>query len=157
VAAEIAKQVADGPGVDGPVRVQHGGGQRAERTVAAAAGVVADEDVQVPEGLAGRVDETFRGAWFGEVRLDVPHAGHLVGPSGGDADDHRLGTAGVGTPGLIAIVRGELVQEQARAQRGQPAGDGVSDARPPADPGDHRDPAAQRDRISPQLIRGELG
>jgi hypothetical protein len=40
------------------------------------------------------------------------------------------------------IMPGELVQEEARAQRGQPAGDSVSDAGSPADPGDHRDPAA---------------
>ena len=65
--------------------------------------------------------------------------------------------AGIGAPGLIAIVRGELVQEQARAQRGQPAGDRVADARPSADPGDHGDPAAQRKRVSPQLIRSEFG
>ena len=131
-----------GAGVDGPVRVQHGGGQRAQGTVAAAAGVVGHQDVQVPEGLAGRTDELRRRVRGGQVQFQVPHAGLVVGASGGDAGQHRLGPAGIGAPGLIVIMLGELVQEQARAQRGQPAGDGVSDASRPADPGDHRDPAA---------------
>jgi hypothetical protein len=50
-----------------------------------------------------------------------------------------------------------MVQEQAGAQRGQPAGNRVSDARAPADPGDHRDPAAQWQRVPAQLIGSEFG
>jgi hypothetical protein len=104
--------------------------------------VVVNQDIQVPEGLAGRADELRRRIGGGQVQLQVPHTGLVVGASRGHAGEHRLGPAGIGAPGLIVIMLGELVQKQARAQRGQPASDGVSDAGPPADPGDHRDPAA---------------
>jgi hypothetical protein len=49
-----------GAGVDGPVRVEHRGGQRAQRAVAAAAGVVADQDVQESGSCGGRLDEPGR-------------------------------------------------------------------------------------------------
>ena len=65
----------------------------------------------------------------------------------GHAADHGLDPAGVGAPGLVAIVRRVVVNAQAGAQSGQPAGDGVPDAGAPADAGDQRDAAAQRQRI----------
>ena len=73
------------------------------------------------------------------------------------AAGHSLLTAGIGTPGLAAIVRGVVVKDQAGALRGQPAGDGVPDAGAPADAGDQRDPAAQRQRVPAELIEGGFG
>ena len=57
----------------------------------------------------------------------------------------------------IAIVRGVMVKDQAGALRRQPAGDGVPDAGAPADAGDQRDPAAQRQRVPAELIGSRFG
>src|SRR5579859_2709246 len=55
-----------GAGVDRPVRVEHRRVQGAERAVAAAAGVVADQDVQVAERGRRRLDELGRGLRAGQ-------------------------------------------------------------------------------------------
>ena len=92
-----------------------------------------------------------------QVRLLVPDGRVRVGQRLGHAADHGLEPAGIGAPGLVAIVRGVVVKDQAGALRGQPAGDGVPDAGAPADAGDHRDPAAQRQRVPAQLTGSEFG
>ena len=51
----------------------------------------------------------------------------------------------------------DLVKDQAGALRGQPASDRVPDAGPPADAGDQRDPAAQRQRVPAELTGGGFG
>ena len=81
----------------------------------------------------------------------MPDAGTLTGQGFGHAPEHGLSSAGVGAPWLVTVMRGVVVQEQAGAQRGQPAGDGVSDARAAADAGYHGDPAGQRQRMPAQL------
>jgi hypothetical protein len=80
-----------------------------------------------------------------------------VGQGGGHAGDYGVGAAGFGAPGLVPIMRGVVVKYQAGALRGEPAGDGVADARAAADAGDHRDPAAQWQRIPAQLAGSEFG
>ena len=64
----------------------------------------------------------------GQVDFHVVDAGAGGAEGGPDARDHGLGAAGIASPGLVAVVRGVVVQEQAGAQRGQPAGHRVSDA-----------------------------
>ena len=59
---------------------------------------------------------------------------------------HGLRSAGTLSPGLVTVMWCVLLQEQAGAQRGQPAGYRVADARAAADPGDQGGPAAQRER-----------
>ena len=107
-----------GAGVDGPVRVEHGGGQRAERPVAAAARVVADQDVQVADVSGRRVDELGWRVGAAEVELGRLDAGRTVSQCGGHAVEHGLRSAGIAAPRLIPVVRRILLQEQAGAQRG---------------------------------------
>jgi hypothetical protein len=87
----------------------------------------------------------------------VPDSRVRVGQRLGHAAGHGLLAAGVGAPRLVAIVRGVVVKDQAGALRRQPAGDGVPDAGAPADAGDQRDPAAQRQRVPAQLIDRGFG
>jgi hypothetical protein len=49
-----------------------------------------------------------------------------------------------------------MLQEQAGAQCSQPPGDGIPDARTPADAGHHCCPAAQRQDVSPKLVKRGL-
>ena len=137
------------------MRVKQGGVQRAERAVAAAR-VVADQDVQVAERVRRRLDEPGRSLRKGQVEFQVVHAGVDGGQGAPDAGDHGLDAAGILAPGLVTVVRRVVVQEQAGAQRGQPAGYRVADSRAAADPGDQGGPAAQRERVTPQLIQAGL-
>ena len=93
----------------------------------------------------------------GQLRRDPLPLRVRVGQRLGHAADHGLEPAGIRPPGLVPIVRGVMMNDQAGAQSGQPAGDGVPDAGAPADTGDHRDPAAQRQRIPAQLTEGGFG
>src|SRR5690606_15882944 len=62
----------------------------------------------------------------------------------------------VGAPLLLCVVRREVVQEDVGAQGGQPAGRGVTDTGPPADPGDQGHPSAQRGRIAGEFNVGHV-
>lgn len=124
-------------GVDRPVGVQGTGVDRVERAVVAAAGVVGDEDVEPSaEGFHGVGEEPGRGFGAGEVGGPVGDAGagRREGLAYGRGD--VLGV--VGAPGLGGVVRDVVVEVDARTVRGQPAGDGVADAAPPAGTGDER-------------------
>jgi hypothetical protein len=144
-------------GVDRPVGVEHRGVQRAERAVAAAAGVVADQDVQVPEGTGRGVDQLSGRGRVGEVQSQVVDRGIRVGQGFGDSLDDGLRAAGVGSPGLGVVVRGVVVQEDAGTQGGQATGDRVADADAPAGAGHHSGPAFQGQRIASQLVGGGIG
>lgn len=63
----------------------------------------------------------------------------------------------VGAPGLSGAVRGVVVEVEARAVGGEPAGDGVADAAPPAGTGDQRGTAAQRQRVAGEVGGGGYG
>jgi hypothetical protein len=130
-----------GPGVDGPVRVEQARVQAAERTVAAAAGVIADQYVQVAAGVRGGVDEPGGRVGKGQVEFGVVNTGAGVGQRAARAADHRLEAAGILAPRLVTVVRSVVVQEQGGPQRGQPPGHGVADARAAADTGHHGGPA----------------
>jgi hypothetical protein len=80
-------------------------------------------------------------AWVGEVELVVVEdrgAGQRVS----DAVDDRARASRIGSPGLGLVVRGVAVHEQAGAQRGKPAGNGVSDSGAAARAGHQGRPAA---------------
>ncbi len=153
---EGLRQQDGGPGVDGPVRVEHSRVQAAQRAVAAAAGVVADEDVQVPERRGRGLDEPGWRAGVGQVEFGVADA-RAVGQRLGHPGDHRPRPARVSAPRLAAVMRGVMVQEQAGAQGGQPAGHGVPDARAAAGAGDKRHPAAQRELVPAQAAWSRFG
>ena len=71
-----------------------------------------------------------------------------VGQGFGDPLGHGLRAAGVGSPGLVVVVGGVVVQEQAGAQGGQATGDRVADADTSARAGHQSGPAPQRQRIA---------
>ncbi|GLY84026.1 hypothetical protein Airi02_019550 [Actinoallomurus iriomotensis] len=125
------------------MRVEHGGVERAERPVASAARVVADEDVEMAERRHGRVDEAFGRVGLAEVQPEVVNGG-VFGEDVTDTVDHRLDPAGIGTPGLLDVMRNVVVEEHPGPEPGQPPRDREPDTGPAADPGDERDPAAQR-------------
>jgi len=149
---EGLRQQDGGSSGDGPVRVEHRGIEGAEWAVTAAAGVVADEDVEVPERPGRHVHQLAGRAGGGQVQLDVVNA-CAAGQGFGHAGDHSLRPTGVGAPRLVLVVPGAVVQEQAGAQRGQPASDRIPNAGASACPGHQGHPAAQRQRVS---LRGKL-
>jgi hypothetical protein len=94
----------------------------------------------VAEGLPRGVDHAGGSRGIGQVRADV------VGPSARipDLGDDALGTAGIGAPRLLGVVRDPGVHEHGGTVGGQPAGDRGTDRDPPADPGDEGDAALER-------------
>ena len=127
--------------VDGVAAVQLVGRELLQG-LRAAAGVVGDDDVDVPEGPPRGLDDPGRGGRVAEVRADV------LGPATGGPDrvDHGLGAVRIGAPRLLGVVRNPGVHDDGGAVPGQPAGDRGPDRDPPADPGDEGDPALQRER-----------
>ena len=104
-----------GAGVDSPVRVEHVRIERAQGAVATAAGVVAHQNVQVPQRTGCGGYQLVRCVGSGEVELAVMDGRGVGGQGVGDAVDDRARSAGVGPPGLVMVVRGVVVQEQAGA------------------------------------------
>ena len=129
---ELLDQQQRRPGVDGVGEVQLRGGELLQRRHAAA-GVVGDERVDPAERALGGRDELGGRVGVGEVRGEVldTHPGAEVG------DDGRR-TLGIGTPGLLRVVRAPRVQEEVHPGLGQPPRDGRPDPDPPRHPGDHR-------------------
>ena len=105
-----------------------------QRAVRAAGGVVADEDVDVAEGVVGGGEQR-----LGGVRPREVEAG--VGDLAADRLEHGLDPAGVGAPRALGVVRDMVVREHAHAALREPARDREPDARPPADAGDECDAA----------------
>jgi hypothetical protein len=110
------------------------------QVLGAAAGVVRDDDVDVPERPTGCCDDPGGGVGVGQVGADV------LGPAAGRPDlrDDGLGAARVGAPGLLGVVRNPGVHDDGGAVTGQPAGDRGTDRDPPPDPGDDDDPPVER-------------
>ena len=115
-------------GVDGVAAVQLVGRELLQG-LRAAAGVVGDDDVDVPEGPPRGLDDPGRGGRVAEVRADV------LGPATGGPDpvDDGLGTVRVGTPGLLDVVRDPGVHD-----------DGGTVARPAGGRSRHRSRSAGR-------------
>ena len=86
-------------------------------------------------------DQLVRCVGVGEVELVVVEDRGL-GQHVGDAVDDRAPAFGVGSPWLIVVWLGVLVQKQAGAQRSKPACDGVSDSGTAACAGHQSHPAA---------------
>lgn len=107
--------------VDRPMGVEHRSVEGAQGAVATAPSVVADQDVEMPERVDGGVDESAGCVGVGEVHAGVVDASVAAGKGLGDAVGDRVDPAGVGSPGLVPVVRGVVVQEQAGAEGGQAA------------------------------------
>ena len=107
---------------------------------AAAAGVVHDQDVDVPERCARRGDDRGRGGGVGEVRGDVLHPAAV----GGEGGHHPVDAERVCLPRLAGVVSGEGVHAHRGAEVQQAAGDGEADAGPPAGAGDDGHTAVKR-------------
>lgn len=143
-------------GVDGPVDVEGAGVDRLERPVVAAAGVVGDQDVEPPAECRHRVREKPGGS------VGVGQVGGSVGDQGAGRRQHlayRVGDAFgvVGAPGLGRVVRHVVVEVDARAVRGESAGDGVADPVASAGTGDQGGAATQRQRIAGEAGGGGRG
>ncbi|WP_422647445.1 hypothetical protein [Actinoalloteichus caeruleus] len=133
--------------------VEVGGLQHVQRTVRTAQRLVAHQHVHVPEALHRRPRQLRRTGRAGEV--DVPVRDHTTGAGAlGHPGDDGAHPTRVRAPRLPFVVREVVVREQVRAQRGQPAGYRVADARPPAHPGDQCGPSEQRERRRSELGRG---
>jgi hypothetical protein len=124
------------------MRVQHSGVQRTERPVPTAAGVVANEDVQVAECVDGGLHQPVRRLGRSQVRIETAETG-TVSQRFRDAVGNRLRAGGVGAPRLVSVVGDVLVHEKACPQRSQPARRGVPDARTPARAGDQSGASTQ--------------
>lgn len=129
-----------GAGVDLPVVVEVGGRDLSQRAVAAGGGVVAHQGVKPAQLTDGLSDQRRRCRGIGQVGAGVcqTRLAHEVATYGLDHAGHV-----VGAPGLGGVVRGEVLQEQARPHLRGSAGDGVADPGAARDPGDHDDPAGQ--------------
>lgn len=123
----------------------HGRVEFAERPVAAAARVVADQDVEVPELGRDRVDELLRRVGLGKIAPGVgdPSFGYQL-----FRDTGEYSVEIVSAPRLFGVVRSVVVQEDRGAVSRQPPRDRVSDTPATADPGHQRSPAAQWNRVA---------
>lgn len=77
------------------------------QSLGAAASVIGDDGVQVPEGAAGGVHEPGRGVGVGQIRADVLDPPTPAAKLG----DQGLCTTGIGTPRLLGVVWGPRVQQ----------------------------------------------
>lgn len=138
---EVPGQQQGGAGVGVPEGVQGLGGHVQDGPVAAAAGVVADEDVQAPGQGVGLLDEVFSGVRVPQVRGDVAGEGTIV-QSGPDAGAYRIEV--VIAPGLVRVMGAVVVEEHTGPQGGELNGHRVTDAAAAGNPGDQSGSAPQR-------------
>jgi hypothetical protein len=85
------------------VPVQHRGVQGAERPVPTAAGVVADEDVEVAEDVDGRLHQPVRRLGLSKVGIEAVETG-AIALTFHDAVGDGLGAGRVGPPRLVPVV-----------------------------------------------------
>ena len=110
----------------------------------------------MPELGRGRTDELFGSARLGEIQFCVVNASAGDGQGASHAFEHWTDATRFSTPGLVAVVRFVMVQEQAGTKGGQPACDGVTDAGAAADAGHQSYPVAQGEHLPLELPGRDL-
>ena len=131
-------------GVDGPVAVEDVGGQLAEAAVGGAAGVVGDQDVDLPEQVGGAGDQLLGSVGPRQVGGGVGETGRsraVVSLVIAELGEQRLQV--VAAPHLGFVVGSMVVNHHRGAEPDQAAGDREPDPGTAADASDDRDPPGQ--------------
>lgn len=113
----------------------------------------------LPDCAARGAEDPGRALGVGQVTGPVRHHGPRIREGLTHPGGHTLRAVGVGSPGLVPVVRHMVVEVDARAVRGEPPGDRVPDAAAPAGPGDECGASAQGQVLPAQRFgfgRGKL-
>src|SRR5699024_4845250 len=116
--------------------------QPAQRPVLTSQGVITHQDVDMPERRNRCCHDLLGNVRLGEIPVCVGARCVLAREVCPHTSTDTVEV--VGSPLLPAIMRHEVVRKHARAVRGETTRDRITHAGTATDPGDQRDPAAQR-------------